>query len=281
MVPLALMGLYALQSSGALANIFGKKQRKTVDPQWLSQHFGAGAVNSQLQELFHRAINSVQGQQLMTDASRTGQQFETDVAKRSGAAGLGPSGGATGGADIFAGSAAGAAGSSLQTQMKSGLMQSMLPVANQMVQDQLGAYMQSMGYQTWSPYQPSPTSDLGSFAMNLGTQGVANYKPQTPPTGNGANGSISGPGNDPAAQIAGGIAAGMGQGSVGTTAGPTTARPAGAAAAAQPAGDAGAGSAATSMQDVQGQIMQNQPSRFGSKMSRWTGRPTGMVQAAS
>lgn len=277
MVPLALMGLYALQSSGALASIFGKKQRKTVDPQWLSQHFGAQAVNSQLSELFNRAINSVQGQQLMTSAARSGQQFETDEAKRAGAAGLGPSGGATGGADIFAGAAAGSAGSALQTQMKSGLMQSMLPVANQMVQDQLGAYMQSMGYQTWSPYQPSSMSDLGSFAQQMGTQGVANYgnSPASLPNTQVPPGTTTDPGGTTGESPGGGLPEAYSK----------AARPAGQAAAAQPASSAsdavGVGGGQPSMQTVQGQIAMAQPSRFNSKISRLSGRPTGMVQAAT
>lgn len=169
-VTLALMGLSA---GGQLMSIFGKKNRKAIDPNWLKQNFGAGAVNEELQSLFNRAINSVQGQQLMTSAAEGGQQFQSDIARQSAAAGLGPAGGATSGADIFASAGAGQAENNLQRGMRASMMQSMLPIAQQMVSDRMNAYMQGQQLQALRPYQPSPLSDLGGYLSDIGGQALA------------------------------------------------------------------------------------------------------------
>jgi hypothetical protein len=185
MVPLALMGLYAMKYGGALSGILGKKNRKSIDPNWLKQNFGAGAVNEELQQLFNRAINSTQGQQLMANAAETGQQFQTDVARSSAAAGLGPGGGATGGTDIFAGAAAGQAENNLQRGMRASLMESMLPVAQSMVQSRLQAYMGGEENRARQPYEPSTLSDLGGLTEDIGSQSIARY-----PTGTNADTSL-------------------------------------------------------------------------------------------
>lgn len=167
------LALAALQGGGTLMSIFGKKKRKSIDPEWLKQKFGAGAVNDELMALFNRAINSTQGQQLMTNAAQGGQQFQTDLARGAANAGLGAAGGASTGADIFAAAGAGQAVNNLQRGMKASLMESMLPVAQQMVQGRLAAFMQGEGLRANAPYEDSPISDLGGQISKYASIGMA------------------------------------------------------------------------------------------------------------
>lgn len=151
------IGLGAIGALSKLGGIFGgSKKKKTIDPAVLQRLFGAGAVNKEMMDLFNQAINSVHGQQLMTNAAEQGQQFERDTNRAAAAAGLGPAGGASGGADIFASSAAQGATNSLQRQVQSGLMEQMLPIAQQIVQDRMGAYMQSYMNAQNQPYVDTP-----------------------------------------------------------------------------------------------------------------------------
>lgn len=135
------IGLIATSALGKLGSIFGAKKRKQIDPNMLRQMFGAKAVTDEQMELFNRAINSAQGQQLMTGAAQQGQQLQTDVARRSAEAGLGPSGGASGGADIFAGAASESAVGNLQRSTRASLMEAMLPLAQQLVSDRMQAWL--------------------------------------------------------------------------------------------------------------------------------------------
>jgi hypothetical protein len=135
------IGLIATSALGKLGGILGSKKRKQIDPNELRQLFGAKAVTDEQMELFNRAINSAQGQQLMTGAAQQGQQLQTDIARRSAEAGLGPSGGASGGADIFAGAASESAVGNLQRGVRASLMESMLPIAQQLVSDRMQAWM--------------------------------------------------------------------------------------------------------------------------------------------
>ncbi len=77
----------------------------------------------------------------MTSASREGQQFQTDIARRSAEAGLGPSGGASGGADIFAGAASESAANELTRSTRASMMEAMLPIAQQLVSDRMQAWL--------------------------------------------------------------------------------------------------------------------------------------------
>lgn len=266
MIPLALMAL--MQGGGQLLNIFGKKHRKEIDPEFLKRTFGAGAVNKELMELYNRAINSVQGQQLMTQASQTGQNFQNAVNREAGAAGLGAGGGASGGANIFASGAGSQAAANLQGQEKAGLMQSMLPVAQNLVGEQLRAYMG--GQEMAGQPMPSPWSDFGNLLANYGNAGITSL-----PTGNSAGGNaVSGTGNamgPPMASLAPTTAPG---GAAITTPGNTQ------AAAAQPAGPGARAIAGPSMRDIQQQQMvSGMPprGRFMSRMSRFSGM-SGAVQ---
>lgn len=135
------LGLIATSALGRFGEIFGEKKRSELTPDMLKQMFGAKAITDEQMELFKRALNSTQGQQLMTTAAQSGQQFQTDVARRSGEAGLGPSGGASGGADVFAGAASQSAVGNLQNAMKASLMEHMLPVAQGLVGQRMQAWL--------------------------------------------------------------------------------------------------------------------------------------------
>lgn len=135
------IGLIATGALGKLGSIFGQKKRKQLSPQELKQMFGAKAVTDEQMELFNRAMGSAQGQELMTNAAQTGQQYQTDVARRSAEAGLGPSGGASSGADVFAGAAADSAVNNLQRSTRASMMEAMLPVAQQLVSDRMNAWL--------------------------------------------------------------------------------------------------------------------------------------------
>lgn len=134
-------GLVITSALGKLGGMFGGKKRKQIDPNMLRQMFGAKAITDEQMELFNRAINSPQGQQLMTGAAQQGQQLQTDIARRSAEAGLGPSGGASGGADIFAGAASESAVGNLQRSTRASLMEAMLPIAQQLVSDRMQAWL--------------------------------------------------------------------------------------------------------------------------------------------
>jgi hypothetical protein len=135
------IGLIATGALGKLGGILGAKKRKQLDPNQLRQLFGAKAVTDEQMELFNRAMGSAQGQKLMTDAAEQGQQYQTDVARRAADAGLGPSGGASGGADIFAGAASDQAVGNLQRSTRASLMEAMLPIAQNLVQDRMQAWL--------------------------------------------------------------------------------------------------------------------------------------------
>jgi len=166
------IGLGAIGALSKLGGIFGgSKKKKVIDPELLKRMFGAGAVNKEMMDLFNQAINSTHGQQLMTSAAEQGQQFERDTNRAAAAAGLGPAGGATGGADIFASSAAQGATNSLQRGVQSDLMEKMLPIAQQIVQDRMGAYMNSYLNAQNQPYTGSPLGEglaaVGDLAGSL------------------------------------------------------------------------------------------------------------------
>lgn len=135
------IGLIATSALGKLGGILGQKKRKQLDPEMLKKMFGAKAISAEQMELFNHALNSAQGQQLMTGAAQQGQQLQTDLARGSAEAGLGPAGGASGGADIFAGAAGASAQGNLQRAMQSQMMEAMLPIAQQLVSDRMKAWL--------------------------------------------------------------------------------------------------------------------------------------------
>jgi hypothetical protein len=135
------IALIALSGIGKLGQIAGQKKRQQISPEQLKQMFGAKAITDEQMELFNRAISSAQGQQLMTQAAQQGQQLETDIARRAGESGLGPAGGATSGADVFAGAAGESAAGNLQRSTRASMMEAMLPIAQQLVSDRMQAWL--------------------------------------------------------------------------------------------------------------------------------------------
>lgn len=138
MDPVSITLMAAAAGGGIMSALGG---RKTIDPNWLKQHFGAGAVNQEMLDLFNNVINSPQGVQMMTNAAEQGQQFGNDVNSAAARAGFGPGGGADSGSSIFATSAGQGAVNSLQRGVKSSIFQQVMPVAQQMVADRMQAYM--------------------------------------------------------------------------------------------------------------------------------------------
>lgn len=162
------IGLIATSALGKLGSIFGQRKRKQLDPEMLKKMFGAKAVTDEQMELFNRAMGSAQGQQLMTSAAQEGQQFQTDVARRAGEAGLGPAGGATGGADIFAGAASQSAVGNLQRGVRSNMMTAMLPIARSMVNDRMQAWLSDRErYLNQTPMFQDVMTGIGGLGADL------------------------------------------------------------------------------------------------------------------
>src|SRR5258705_1319953 len=138
-----------LAAASLAGGILGGK-RKHIDPEWLKQHFGPGAVSEEALNLFNNLINSPYGQKIMTNAAEQGQQFGRNVNQQAAESGLaGPEG--TSGTGIFATSAAQGATDSLQRGVKGDFYQMVLPIAQQMVSERMQAYLndqQQGGYQT-------------------------------------------------------------------------------------------------------------------------------------
>jgi len=140
MDPISL-GLIGLSAVGKIGSLFGQKKRKTIDPNELRQLFGAKAVTDEQMELFNRALSSAQGQQMMAGAAESGQNFQTDVARQTAMSGEGGGEGMQTGRAIFGNAAASQAAGNLQRTMQGNLMQSMLPIAQQLVSDRMQAWL--------------------------------------------------------------------------------------------------------------------------------------------
>lgn len=165
MDPISLI-LMSAQMGGGMMESLDKSQKKikSIDPQWLKQHFGAKAVTDEMMSLFNNILNSSYGQQLMTNAAEQGQQFQTDMARKAAASGFGPTGGATSGASIFSEAAAGGATNALQRDAKAGIMQGALTSAQQMVRDRMQIASQSeMERLALENAKPGKWATLGSM----------------------------------------------------------------------------------------------------------------------
>ena len=194
--------LAAASTAGAILG----GQRKSLDINWLKQHFGAAAVTKEALQLFNTIINSPHGQSLIASAAEEGQSFARNTAQNAAMAGLqGGGAGADSGAGIFSTSAAQGAGDAFQRDVRSNIWQTALPAAQQMVQDRMQAYLQDRqmgGVQTpgaamWqqlgtaagtigSMYQPSqkqPGSELPGYQASL-NRGPDIATPNTKPMGN-------------------------------------------------------------------------------------------------
>jgi len=170
MDPVSLI-LGAASVAGA---ILGNDKGKTIDPEWLKQHFGAAAVNEQTMKLFNQILNSPYGQSVLSSASEQAQQFARETNRQAAMSGLnGPEGAS--GAGVFATSAAQGATDSFQRDARGGFYQMALPIAQQMVQSQMAAYMGDRARTA----QPDLMSKIGTAAGTLG----AMYQPKQPGTG--------------------------------------------------------------------------------------------------
>lgn len=132
----------AILSAAALAGAIKGGQRKHIDPEWLKANYGAHAVSEEAQALFARLVNSPTGQQIMNSASEAGQQFGRSTQAQAAAAGMTPMSGAATGTGIFATGAGEGAANALNAQAKSGMYQSVLPVAQDLVNARRDAYLQ-------------------------------------------------------------------------------------------------------------------------------------------
>lgn len=181
------LGLVGVSALGKLGSILGQRKRGQLSPDILKQMFGAKAITDEQMELFNRAMNSPQGQQLMTGAAQEGQQFQTDVARKSAEAGLGPAGGASGGADIFAGAAANSAVGNLQRGVRSNMMTAMLPVARDIVGQRMNAWLSDRErYLNQTPMFQDVMSGVGGLGADLL---AARQGAQTTPQGGGGGDS--------------------------------------------------------------------------------------------
>lgn len=168
-----------LAAASAAGKIFGGA-RKHIDINWLKEKFGAHAVSEEALTLFNSILNSPQGQALMTNAAEQGQQFARDTARNAASAGLAGAGGGSSGAGIFATSAAEGATNAFQRDLSSQLYQASLPVAQQLVNERMQAYLndfQSNGVPTQSA---NLWQGIGNAA---GTIGAMLPSKQTQPEG--------------------------------------------------------------------------------------------------
>lgn len=170
-ITLALIGA---SIGGGILQAAGGKKAKSISPEWLKKHFGPDAVTEEMIALFNQIINSPQGQQLMTSAAEQGAQFETDVARRSAAAGMGPAGGAESGASIFSGAAAGGATAGLQRGVRANVMQHAGTMAQQNVNARMAAAAGSEQARLAGDFsQPSTMQMLGGAISQGAAAGLA------------------------------------------------------------------------------------------------------------
>lgn len=164
-----------LGAASVAGAIFGG-QRKHIDPEWLKKHFGPGAISAEALQLFNNLINSPYGQSVMTNAAEQGQQLQRSINKQSINAGLSGPGGASSGTGIFATSAAEGATNAAQRDVAGQFYQSVLPVAQQSVNNRMQAYLQDMqngGTQTDSA---RVWQNIGNAAGTAGSM----YEPKSP-----------------------------------------------------------------------------------------------------
>jgi hypothetical protein len=142
----------AILAAASIAGAIRGGQRKHIDPEWLRANYGAHAVTQEAQDLFARMVNSPQGQAIQRQASETGQQFANQTQGQAAAAGLTPMSGSASGTGIFATGAGEGAANTLNTQAKANIYASVLPVAQDIVNERKNAYMQDF-YNNGAPTQ--------------------------------------------------------------------------------------------------------------------------------
>lgn len=201
----------ALLSAAALAGAIIGGKRKHIDPEWLKQHYGANAISAEAQALFAHVINSPVGQSIMNSASEAGQQFGRSTQAQAAAAGMTPASGAATGTGIFATSAGEGAANSLQTQARGNIYQSVLPIAQDIVNARREAYLQDF-YNNGAPTDSANTWGRIGNAAGIGLTASTGAKDATGAVTNvGAAGSKLPAGSQVSlgAPVVGGPMAGM------------------------------------------------------------------------
>ena len=169
----------ALQAASAAGGIFGKK-RKHIDPEFLRQRFGPGAVSKDTIELANYILNSPKGQQLLASAAESGQQFQNDVNANAAASGLtGPSG--SSGTGVFATSAGGQAQSGFERAIKGNVYNAAMPIAAEGVANRQQAYINDLnggGYQDDRARQLEGIGSAAAGALSLVPPKVQTATPQ-------------------------------------------------------------------------------------------------------
>jgi hypothetical protein len=138
----------------ALGGIFGKKKRY-VSPEELKQKFGAKAITGDATDLANYILSSPYGQELLASAAEQGQGIERETNARAAASGLGAGTGADSGASIFATGAASQAAPALQRQVRSNVLQGVLPIAAGQQPALMAQYLKNVQEQNaeLSPFQ--------------------------------------------------------------------------------------------------------------------------------
>jgi hypothetical protein len=133
---------YILQGASLLGGMIGKK-KKVLDPEYMRQHFGSGAIADEAARIQNKILASSYGNQLMSSAAQDAQRFQTGVNSRVAAAGLDPSGGGESGASNFAVAAGGSAQGAMERGVKSDIYREALPQAQQQIAQQRADYEQA------------------------------------------------------------------------------------------------------------------------------------------
>jgi hypothetical protein len=126
-MPLALTAApYILSGISALGGIFGKK-RKYMDPEILRQKYGPNAIADDTQRMVEHIMNSPYGQQILSQATQSGNEVAQKLEQNGVASGMNPTGGAGGGASSFASATAPQIANGQVQQAKAGLWQAAMP----------------------------------------------------------------------------------------------------------------------------------------------------------
>lgn len=165
----------------ALGGIFGKK-KKYIDAAEMERRFGAQAITDRAQQLAQSILASPYGQQLLAGAAQTGSRFQNEMSRRAAASGLSPDTGASAGAGMFATSAAASAASNLENRARSDIYSEALPVAQNLVQQELAAEQAKIAGQNAEPstFQKIAAA-AGAAAQGLQAAGVGAPKPEAKP----------------------------------------------------------------------------------------------------
>jgi hypothetical protein len=164
---------WILKGISALGGVFGKK-RKYLSPEMAHKKYGPQALAARTQELQNFILSSPYGQQLLGGAAQSAQQMQSDVASRAAGSGLGPSGGAESGANIFAGGVASGAGNVLRGDVQKSVWQSALPEAQRMLANEQELEMAGIAGRNAEP------STFQKIAAAAGA--VGNFVPQPGPS---------------------------------------------------------------------------------------------------